>query len=399
METTKDARSYRLANIDMLRGVVILIMALDHVRDYFLVGGIQDPMLQPNPDLALYLTRWITHFCAPVFVFLAGTSAGLMYARKTKHQLAQFLAKRGLWLIAVEVVLISTAFTFAPLGLNQLNGGILVIMQVLWAIGASMVVLSLFQYLGRNSCLALGIFIIAAQHLLEPIWPASSLSFSNDNPVWWALYAQSTSINQPFIVVFAYPLLPWIGIMLFGFGASTLFEKPKQYQNRQLKVLGLAMILVFLILRFFDVYGDANQWHVHAGQVQATVLDFFNVSKYPPSLLFTLITLGPMAVLLAFSSKWQNRFTDTLVMFGRVPFVFYVAHFYLIHALAVVYGYYSGFEPMQFMTIFFFFPQGYGTNLFGVYLVWVIVIALLYPLCRWMAELKSKRKDWWLSYC
>ena len=173
---SQDARSYRLTNIDMLRGLVIVIMAIDHVRDLFMISGVQDPMAQPDISAGLYLTRWVTHFCAPVFVFLAGTSAGLMAARKSPHELGAFLAKRGVWLVFVEMAIISTAFTFSPLaGLPELGGQTLLVLQVIWAIGASMIVLAGAQYLGARACAVIGAIILLGHNALEPVWPQGSL--------------------------------------------------------------------------------------------------------------------------------------------------------------------------------------------------------------------------------
>ena len=295
-----DRRAYRLTSIDMLRGLVILIMALDHVRDFVMVGGVQDPMSDPNISPLLFMTRWVTHFCAPVFVLLAGTSAGLMAARKSPSALAAFLATRGLWIIFIEVTVLSTAYTFAPFGLEQLGGRTLVILQVLWAIGASMIVLAGAQFLGVRACILIGAAIVLGHNLLDAVWPKNH-PLETGSPLW------------------------------------------------------------------------------------------SRAASRPP-------TLGPAAVVCAYADRFRGWFKDTLVMFGRVPFAFYIAHFYLAHALAVVIGVFQGFTVSQMMTLFVFNPKGFGLGLLGVYVAWLLVIVLLYPMCRWVTALKARRADWWLSY-
>jgi uncharacterized membrane protein len=393
----RDQRSYRLTSIDMIRGLVIVIMAIDHVRDFFLVGGVQDPTTDPNIALALFMTRWITHFCAPVFVFLAGTSAGLMSARRSRADLARFLFARGLWLIAVEWFVISTLATFAPGGIAQLGGRTLVTLQVIWAIGASMIVLSAAQAAGRKTCLLLGAAVVIGHNLLDPIWPATAL-FDENWPLWTSLHSQMSVSAGPFLAVFLYPLLPWAGVMLLGFGASAAFELPAARHRKMLWTSGLTMTAAFLVLRAADVYGDPNPWQWQARGVIATAIDFLNTTKYPPSLEFLLMTLGPAAVMCACADRVAPGLKQALVTFGRVPFAFYIAHLVVIHTLSVALGMLQGFSADQLMTIFFFYPAGYGVSLPWVYAVWAIVIAMLYPLCRWMAAVKARRRDWWLSY-
>jgi len=392
-----DGRSYRLSSIDMLRGLAIVIMAIDHCRDFFMLAGVQDPMHDPNITLGVFFTRWITHFCAPTFVLLAGTSAGLMAARKSAASLGRFLLLRGLWLIFVEWFVISTAFTFAPGGIAQVGGQVLVVMQVIWAIGASMVVLSGAQFLGRQACLAIGAAILLAHNLLDPVWPASDM-MDLQWPLWVALHSDMSLVLGPFHFLFAYPLLPWIGVMLLGYGSSALFEWPPERRNRVLLNVGLAFCAAFIALRALDVYGDPHAFRPHAEGFKATLMAFLNTNKYPPSLLFLLMTLGPGAVVCSLADRFQGVVKDALVMFGRVPFAFYVAHFYLIHALSVLLGLYQGFKLPEMLTIFLLYPKGYGVPLAGVYAAWLLVLAILYPLCRWVAGVKARRRDWWLSY-
>jgi uncharacterized membrane protein len=391
-----DTRNYRLAGIDMLRGLVVVIMALDHVRDNVMAGALQDPLTDPRVGTALFFTRWITHFCAPVFVFLAGTSAGLMSTRKTPRALGWFLLTRGLWLVAVEVFLISTALTFAPLGLPQFDGRTLVVMQVIWAIGASMIALAAAQFIGRQACFILGAVVVVGHNLLDPIWPAATNPFESA-PLWHVLQVPAAYVAGPFHLYFAYPLLAWVGVMLLGFGASTMFEGSGAQRGRRLLMWGMFATTAFILVRLTGLYGDPNPWSLQPGAV-ATLRDILNTTKYPPSLLFLLMTLGPSAILLAQADSVPEAIRSPLIAYGRAPFAFYVAHLYVIHLVAVALGVNQGFPVRDFFTIMLFFPMGYGLSLPGVYVVWILVVVSLYPLCRWVTAVKSRRRDWWLSY-
>ena len=391
-----DERGYRLTSLDALRGLVIVIMVLDHVRDFFLAGITQDFMNDPGVSPALYFTRWITHFCAPVFVFLAGTSAGLMVLRRSPAELGKLLLTRGVWLILIEWFVIAAAFSFAPLGSAQLGGKTFVLLQVIWAIGASMVVLAACQFLGRKFCLLLGVLIILGHNALDFVWPSPDSFGPGAVPLWVALHARFREAVGPFFVVFSYPVIPWIGVMLLGFGAAPLFERREQLADR-LKVLSVALILGFLLLRGFDVYGDPNHWDWQSDPLR-TLMDYLNTTKYPPSLDYLLMTLGPAAIVCAAAERWSGWFKDVLVTFGRVPFAFYVMHFFLIHALSVLCGTLQGYPASDFFTVYFFYPKGYGLPLVGVYVVWALVLVMSWPWVRFMAGLKSRSRAWWLSY-
>jgi uncharacterized membrane protein len=390
-------RAYRLEAIDFLRGLVIVIMALDHTRDFFMFGHAQDPTKDPHVTVALFATRWITHFCAPVFVLLAGVSVGLMTARRTPNQVTQFLFTRGLWLIFVEIFIVATAVTFSPFGLAHAGGLIFVPMQVIWAIGSSMAVLSVLQRLGRKACFALGLAIVAGHNLLDLVWPASKLQ-DLQWPAWVALHSQMSLHAGPFLFLFIYPMLAWVGVMALGFGISAVFELPAERRNLFLLWAGVAATAGFVILRAIGIYGDPSPWHIQPGAHVATVISFLNTTKYPPSLLYLLMTLGPSAVLCSLADRITGAVKDTLVMYGRVPFAFYLAHFYLIHVLSILLGVLQGFRVGQMITIFRFYPNGYGLRLPGVYAVWALVVIMLYPFCRYVASVKARRRDWWLSY-
>lgn len=390
-------RAYRLESIDMVRGLVIVIMAIDHVRDFFNFGGEPDPLANPDVGAALFFTRWITHFCAPVFVFLAGTSAGLMASRKTQPALGAFLFKRGVWLICVEWFVVATAWSFAPGGIEQLGGRMGVVMQVIWAIGASMIVLAGVQFFGQRVCVVVGGAILVGHNLLDPIWPVTSGVFDTGHPWWVALHAQMAIASGPFFFAMVYPVLPWTGVMLLGYGTAPLFQEPAQRRDARLLAWGLAVTAAFLVLRGTGVYGEPNPWQVH-NDATGTLIDFLNVTKYPLSLLFTMMTLGTAAIVCAFTDRVPAPIKRPLVVFGRAPFAFYVAHLYLIHTLAIALGVIQGFDAGAFLTYSFFFPKGYGVGLAGTYAVWLLVVVMLYPLCAWVAAVKDRRRDWWLSY-
>ena len=395
MLTSNDQRGYRLQCIDLVRGLVIIIMALDHVRDFFMVAGPAPTSEDASP--ALFATRWITHFCAPVFVLLAGSSAGLMVARKSKRELTCFLFTRGVWLILVESFIVSTASTFSPGGLAQLNGDVIVVMQVIWAIGTSMVILAGAHLMGRRVCFAVGIVVLLCHNLVDPYWPESKL-LDESWPLWVSFHSPMSYRVGPFLILFSYPLLPWTGVMLFGFGLAGLFELPPNRRNALLFEAGIILTAIFVAIRWFDIYGDPNHWRHHEEGIVATVIDFLNTTKYPPSLSFLLMTLGPAAIVCSCTDRITGWIKEALVVFGRAPFAFYVTHLFLIHSLSIVLGVVQGFHAGQFFTIYAFFPEGYGVPLPGVYAVWVLVVALLYPLCRRIAAIKASRKDWWLSY-
>ena len=392
-----DRRAYRMSSLDLLRGLVIVVMALDHVRDSFMFGAVQDPTADPNVSPLLFATRWITHFCAPAFVFLAGTSAGLMARRRSSAELASFLLTRGLWLIVLEVLVISTATSLAPTGVDGFGGRIYIHLQVIWVIGASMMILAGAQFLGRRACLAIGAAIVLGHNLLDAIWPAAMTSASTA-PLWAALHARQFYDVGPFAIYFNYSLLPWMGVMFLGYGTAGLFELPPPQRDQRLLRIGVSLVIAFILLRALNVYGDPHPWAVNPSRTAASIMSFLATTKYPPSLLYLLMTLGPAAILCAFADRFRGPIKDALVTLGRAPLAFYVAHFYLIHVGAILVGIAQGFAAEQFLTPYRFFPKGYGVSLLGVYLIWSALVVILYPLCRWVAAVKARRQDWWLSY-
>ena len=373
----------RLHAIDVLRGLVIVLMALDHVRDYF-TGVRFNPLDLTQTDPALFLTRWVTHFCAPTFVFLAGVSAWLVSRRCTRPELTRFLLTRGLWLVVLEFTVVTLAWTF------NLRYDLGLILQVLWAIGVSMMVLALLVRVPLPWIGAFAVVMIAGHNLLDGIEPAA---FGAAAPLWAVLHVQ-----MPIPVGFVhYPLIPWVGVMALGYVLGGVFELEPARRRRVLLALGGGMIAVFIALRLANGYGDPRPW---ASQSSATLtlLSFINVHKYPPSLLYLLVTLGPALLLLAWFESARGALANLLEVFGRVPLFFYVLHIALAHALAGVVALLAGHGTSVLTGFFFDFPPTWGYGLPVVYAAWLVVLALLYPLCRWFADLKRRRNDWWLSY-
>jgi uncharacterized membrane protein len=377
----------------------MIIMALDHVRDYFHIAANTDnPLNLATTTPELYFTRWITHFCAPVFVFLSGTSIYLQSLRKTKKELSGFLVKRGLWLILAELLIISLAWTFNP-SYNFIP------LQVIWAIGISMVILGLLIRLPFNVILVLGLLIVFGHNLLD--FPEAEKNFQPN--FFWDLLHSARFTGYPFYkdhaVIIAYPFLAWTGLMMLGFCAGKFFTK-EYFPERRKKLLiamGLSLIGFFVLLRFTNVYGDPVDWREQKSTL-FTVLSFFNVNKYPPSLLYLCITIGPALLALALIEKIRNGFTSLMAIYGRVAFFYYILHIYLIHLFSAAAFFIRGHtlaEASETGNVFpfYFMTPGEGYGLTVVYLVWLAVVILLFPLCKWYDTYKSSHKEkWWLSY-
>jgi uncharacterized membrane protein len=270
------------------------------------------------------------------------------------------------------------------------------IMQTLSAIGVAMIVLAGVQFMGSQACLAVGALIVLGHNLLDAVWPIGTWDTSN-TPIWVALHAQMGIPLEHIQILFIYPFLPWIGVMLLGFGSAGVFKKLPDQRNAQLLKIGVGLVGAFIVLRGFDVYGDASKWQIQPAGELRTLMSFLNTTKYPPSLLYLLMTLGPAAILCSVADRFRGWLKDTLVMFGRVPFAFYVAHFYLAHAIGLAIGIFEGYTATQ-LTAWGSAPKEAGVGLAGVYVVWIIVIAAMYPFCRWVVSVKARRTDWWLSY-
>ena len=403
-----DPARARIDAIDLLRGLVMVIMLLDHTRDFVHAGALQfqDPTDLSSTHVLLFFTRWITHYCAPVFVFLAGTSVYLQLARgKSKLQLSKFLVTRGLWLIVLEVTIVKVGITFNP------DIRFLGFLQVIWVIGVSMIVLAALIHLPRIAIGAFGLVLIALHNLMDGIrvegWGGPESPVPNVSAKLWILLHQAFNgfpiLGFPSPVVFViYPLIPWVGVMAVGYVFGALYQLDAQRRRRLLLIIGGATTLLFIVIRATNLYGDPSQWSQQKNLV-FTVLSFINTTKYPPSLLFLLMTLGPAIIFLALveSENSQSRIRKFFVTFGRVPLFFYVLQWFTAHIISILLHFVFG-KPTSWLwrsPVEFFRPvPGIGFNLGVVYLSWIAGVLLLYPLCRWFADVKQRRKNWWLSY-
>lgn len=380
---------YRIDAIDVLRGLVMLLMALDHTRD-FLTAGSFDPRDFNQP--VLFMTRWVTHICAPTFVFLVGLSLVLWQSRrtKTKNHTAAYVFSRGIWLIFLEFTLVRMGWTFS------LSPDFM-FMQVIWVIGVSMVVLSGLIFLPLRVIAIFSLFLIVGHNLLDAIQPDS---FGNLGWIWRILHAPSFIYPWEGVKLFAlYPIIPWVGVMSLGyFMGSLLVQKPTR-RKKWWFALGGASLVAFAILRAVNIYGDPVPWNVQEGFLQTT-LAFINCEKYPPSLLYLLMTLGISWLFLAFFDGKDNVVTRILKKFGRVPLFFYLIHIPIIHVIALIMAYLSGVESTWlFYEPFFSKPEEYGFSLAVVYIVWGLLVAALYLPCKWFGIFKRRwKKQWWASY-
>jgi uncharacterized membrane protein len=373
----------RVSSIDILRGLVMVLMALDHVRDFF-TNVRFDPLDLAQTSAPLFLTRWVTHFCAPTFVLLAGVSAYLMSQRCSRAELSRFLFTRGLWLAVLEVTLMSLVWTFNV----RYDHGLF--LQVIWAIGVSMMVLALLVHLPMRAIVLFSMVTICGHNLLDSIEPQA---FGEWAPLWSVLHVFGP-IPRAFV---AYPLVPWIAVMSLGYCIGSLFELQPQQRVHRFMWLGTASLVAFVVLRAPNVYGDPSDWTLQSTTLR-TLLSFVNVQKYPPSLHYLLITIGVGLLLLAAFESARGKVGEVLRTFGRVPLFFYVLHVALAHLAAGIVGYATGFGSALLTADFLQVPQQWGFSLPVVYLAWILVVATLYPACRWFAAVKHRRSDWWLSY-
>ena len=387
----------RIESIDLLRGIVIIIMALDHVRDYFHADYFYyDPTDMTKTNAAVFFTRWITHFCAPVFVFLAGTSAFLVGERKTKNELAGFLLKRGLWLLLLETVVINFAWSFNP-------SYPFFRLQVIGTLGVCMMIMSALIYLPSKIILVVGLLILFGHNLLDNIQVTGN---SLKDFLWAFLHQRKRFSFGRKLIVTGYPVLPWLGIMALGFCFGTLYKKgmDEVIRRKYLQIIGSVATGVFFVIRVTNFYGDMAPWSSQKSFI-LTICSFLNVTKYPPSLLYALMTLGPALIVLAMLEKPLNWWGEIIIPVGRVPLFFYILHLFLLHGLAVVAVVLSGRPWTDMISITNInakdspWLQGYGFSLAGTYLVWIVVVLLLYPLCKWYDQYKTNHKEkWWLSY-
>ena len=387
-----DIRKSRIESIDLLKGLVMIIMALDHVRDYFHYSAFFfDPTDPLKTTFPIYFTRFITNFCAPAFSFLAGLSAFIVGKRKSKKELSQFLLKRGVWLVFVEIVILSFAWLFDP-------NYSMIALQVIWVLGISMIFLAGLIHLPLIYILAFSCVFIFGHNLLDSVHFEGSL-------LWSFIHEQQIFPNiANRTLVFAYPILPWFAVMSLGYYFGSFYDSSFD-QNKRKKIfntIGICSWVLLLILRFTNVYGNLLPW-IDYGNFSQNLISFLNFTKYPPSLTFLLLTLGATLLFLANTENLKGRIVDFFCVFGRVPFFYYIIHIYLIHLLALVVAEVTGFgwKTMILKMPVWFSPdlKGYGFSLPWVYLVWFGLIAILYPICKKFDRYKQSNKDkWWLSY-
>ena len=392
----KNITGKRIESIDFLRGVVMVIMALDHTREYFHLGSmVSDPTNLATTTPILFFTRFITHYCAPVFIFLSGSSAFLYGTTKTKGELSKFLFTRGLWLIFVDVAINNFLWWF-DIHFGFFN------LQVLWATGICMIILSVLIHLPQKILLALALLIICLHNTLDGIVA------SGNNPlsiVWYIIHQQeNVLVNNDHMVSFYYPFLPWLGIMLLGYCFGNLYhpDYPAEKRKQWLLRFGSIALILFLVIRGINSYGDMKPWATQKSLI-FSVLSFINVTKYPPSLLYTLITLGPAMFFLYFAESVKNKISDFFLVFGRVPFFYYLLHILVIHVFAIIGLIINGgnwrLMILDKESLTSDKMATYGYSLGTTYLVWIGIILLLNPICKKYMQYKSKNKDkWWLSY-
>jgi uncharacterized membrane protein len=370
----------RLDGIDVLRGIVMILMALDHSRDFCMGFGSNPTDLSTTTPL-LFITRWITHFCAPVFVFLAGTSSFIAGQRRSRRELFWFLLSRGLWLVVLEVTVVRFSWL---LNVNYE----LSVFQVIWAIGWSMIVLSFLSLLPPAVVGVLGVVMIASHNLLDG-YRASELG-----PLWRIVHEQGEWMITGHRKIFvAYPLVPWIGVMAAGYGLGSWLPSDRAQRRRLLFRLGAALTLAFIAIRGFDHYGDTSHWGAHPRGPLYTFFSFINCQKYPPSLDYLLMTLGPSLLALAALDREPGPIARRVRVFGQVPLFYYVLHLLMLHVVTIGPALTKSEWRTRLMS-----DGAPGWGLGATYACWAAAVVLLYPLCRWFAGVKARRRDWWLSY-
>ncbi|HEV8592419.1 MAG TPA: heparan-alpha-glucosaminide N-acetyltransferase domain-containing protein [Pyrinomonadaceae bacterium] len=397
----------RVLAVDCLRGVVMMIMLLDHTRDFVHADALRfDPTDLTQTSVVLFFTRWITHYCAPTFVFLSGVSIYLQKMNgKSNAELSRFLLTRGLWLIFLEFTVVRTSFVF------NLDYHFIGAAQVIWVIGVSMIVLAGLIYLPLRLVGIIGILMIVLHNLLDSIRVPPNVAFAGTPPpdisqtLWLILHQQGLiplfgGASQVFL---AYPLIPWIGVMAVGYVCGSIYSWNSEKRRRWLLVVGGIATVFFVVIRLINVYGDPSPW---SGQPSAifTFLSFLNTTKYPPSLLFLLMTLGPALIVLGLTDHIDGKALSQRIAinFGRVPMFYYLLQFAVAHAFAVLLGFLAGKDVsylfLNFPDIFTKAPPGSGFSLWVAYAAWISGLILLYPLCKWWGNLKRRNKSWVLSY-
>lgn len=384
----------RLSSVDALRGLVMIIMALDHVRDFIHSGAMTgaSPTNLATTTPMLFMTRWVTHFCAPVFMLTAGMGAYFYLRGRTKAQLTTFLLTRGLWLIVLELTLMQFAYNF---NLSTANP---IFMLVLYVLGACMIILSALIWLPLPLLAAISIATIVLHNFADGI--------RSQSPMWMLLHQVGAFPFAGRIWIAAYSLVPWFAVMAFGFCLGSVFAWPPERRQRFLLRAGIVMTIAFLVMRMINIYGDPARWSWQA-TAPFTVLSFLNTTKYPPSLDFLLMTLGPALIVLSWFERQSFSRSNPLIVFGRVPLFYFVLHFFAAHlavlALSVTrYGSTAMIFMLQPVPSMGgpakAFPHGFGYDLWVAYAVWIAIVVALYPICRWYAGVRERTSSPWLSY-
>ena len=386
----------RIDSIDLLRGLVMVIMALDHTRDFF-----GDPGARPT-DLAtttaaLFYTRWVTHICAPTFFLLTGVGAYLTRRRMSLPELSRFLLTRGMWLLVLELVVMRFALQF------NVDYQVTII-TVLWALGWSMIVLAALCRLPPWVIAAFGVALVTGHNALDGLSSGMAAHPSLAAQLWMFLHQPGIVFQGSHtLILVAYVLIPWVGVTALGYVLGRSYEWSADARRRLLLRLGLSLLAGFVVLRFSNVYGDPSLWSWQSTPAR-TVMSFLNTTKYPPSLLFLLMTLGPALLLLRAFDGGVPAWLRPAAIFGKVPLFYYVLHIFLIHLLAVAASYVrygevkETFRSPDLGHFPFSAPPGWDLGLPVVYLVWIVVVLALFPLCRWYAGLRQRHRAWWLSY-
>nr|WP_295927845.1 heparan-alpha-glucosaminide N-acetyltransferase domain-containing protein [uncultured Dyadobacter sp.] len=397
MYTTTSTLTSRIRSIDTVRGLIIIVMALDHVRDFFhIAGATGDPTDLATTTPALFFTRWITHYCAPSFMMLSGLSAYLSGLNKTAAEKSMFLIKRGFWLILVEMVFMTFAFTF-DIYYKTL------FFAVFWALGGAMIVLGIaVRFASPKTILILGLALVLGHNLLDYVQLQENSTYDILLRIFFT--GRGTFLPRPDggAIIFLYVIFPWAGIMMSGYGLGMLYNRNADPVRRKkiLILAGIAMTVLFIVLRLINRYGDPVPWSVQDTGAK-TFMSFMNVTKYPPSLFFTFMTQGPIFLLLAFTEQVNNAFSRICTIYGRVPFFFFLVHFYLIHIMTMIVVFLSGYTWAQATdeNLFFKFrPNEFGYSLGQTYIIWILIVVALYWPCKWYGEYRARKRTWWLSY-
>ena len=406
MTTPDTTKRPRLDAIDILRGIVMIIMMIDHTRDFVNADGyLFDPTDVTKTSVALFASRWITHFCAPLFVFLSGVSIYLQ-KRRNKPGLSSFLVKRGLWLIFVEIVVLKFVIWLTP------GGTFKFLLQVIWVIGVGMLVMAALVKLPTWVSGVLGVAMIALHNLTDGFrvagWAGPTGPDVSIGAKLWIIVHQGGPLplgpSSGPVGIVLYALIPWIGVMAAGYAFGALYDLDWPKRRKLLVQIGTAAVLAFIVLRYVNLYGDPAKWASQPRGAAMTLVSFFNVTKYPPSLIFLCMTLGPGILALAAFEGWQreSRIKNFFATYGKVPFFYYMLQWLWAHLSAVVLGLIAGksvsYLFFGFPEMFANAPKGAGFSLPVTMLTWLVGVFALYPLCKWYAGVKARRKDWWISY-